>query len=80
MRSSSQQSANVIAAVLSLVIPGAGQIYKGRISLGIGWLFCTLAAYLTLLLPGVLLHFICVVQAAAIEERDRGAETLGAAR
>jgi TM2 domain-containing membrane protein YozV len=69
MLSSAQPPSNVIAAVLSLLIPGAGQMYKGRIGLGIAWLVLTLLAYVTLLLPGVLLHFICVFQAAGMEPR-----------
>jgi TM2 domain-containing membrane protein YozV len=69
MRPPAQPPSNVIAAVLSLVIPGAGQMYKGRIGLGVVWLAITLLAYVTLLLPGMLLHFLCVFQAAGMEPR-----------
>jgi TM2 domain-containing membrane protein YozV len=58
---------DTVAAVLSLVIPGAGQIYKGRIAMGIAWLVLTVLGYLTLLVPGMLLHFICVFQAFGME-------------
>ena len=58
---------DTVAAVLSLVIPGAGQIYKGRIAMGIAWLVLTVLGYLTLLVPGMLLHFICVFQACGME-------------
>jgi TM2 domain-containing membrane protein YozV len=73
MRPLAQPPSNVIAAVLSLVIPGAGQMYKGRIGLGIAWLTITLLAYVTLLLPGMLLHFICIFHAAGMEPRRAGA-------
>jgi TM2 domain-containing membrane protein YozV len=73
MRESVQPPSNVIAGVLSLLIPGAGQMYKGRIGLGILWLIVTLLAYLTLLLPGMLLHFLCVFQAAGMEPRHAAA-------
>ena len=63
------QSATV-AAVLSLVIPGAGQIYKGRIWMGMAWLVFTVLGYLTLLVPGMLLHFICIFQAAGMEPAE----------
>ena len=70
MRFSSEPSNNVVAAVLSLVIPGAGQMYKGRFALGIVWLVLTVVAYITLLLPGMLLHFLCVFQAAGMDSRQ----------
>jgi TM2 domain-containing membrane protein YozV len=59
-------SNDTVAAVLSLIIPGAGQIYKGRTLMGIAWLVLTVLGYLTLVLPGMLLHFICVFHAAAM--------------
>jgi len=60
------RSNDTVAAVLSLIIPGAGQIYKGKMLIGIAWLVLTVLGYLTLVLPGMLLHFICVFHAAAI--------------
>jgi hypothetical protein len=48
MRSPAHPPSNTVAAVLSLLIPGAGQMYKGRISLGLLWLVLTLFAYITL--------------------------------
>ena len=61
---------DTVAAVLSLVLPGAGQIYKGRTVLGILWLLGTAAGYLTLLVPGMLLHFVCVFHAAGMPPAD----------
>ena len=54
-----------IAAVLSLVIPGAGQMYRGSILAGLLWLAAVGAGYLLLLWPGVILHIICIVVAAS---------------
>ena len=54
-----------VAAVLSLVIPGAGQIYKGRIGAGLVWLICTVLGYVALILPGIIIHIICIVNAAS---------------
>ena len=51
------------AAVLSLIIPGAGQIYKGKTWVGLAWLVFTVLGYLTVLVPGMFLHFLCVFQA-----------------
>jgi TM2 domain-containing membrane protein YozV len=61
---------DTVAAVLSLVIPGAGQMYKGKMAMGIAWLVLTVLGYLTLLMPGLLLHFMCVFQAAWMESPD----------
>ncbi len=61
---------DTVAAVLSLVLPGAGQIYKGRTLMGIAWLVFTVLGYLTLVVPGLLLHFICIFQAAAMQPAD----------
>lgn len=52
-----------VAAVLSLVIPGAGQIYKGQIFNGIFWLVCVIIGYVMFIFPGVILHILCIVGA-----------------
>ena len=52
-----------IAAVLSFVIPGAGQMYKGQVDLGIWWLVGTVAGYCAFIVPGVILHIVCIYKA-----------------
>jgi TM2 domain-containing membrane protein YozV len=69
MGESTRPPSNVLAAIFSLLIPGAGQMYKGRIPLGLLWLGLTIVAYVTLFLPGMLLHFLCIFQAAGMEPR-----------
>lgn len=54
-----------VAAVLSLVIPGAGQMYRGRVGAGLAWLFFTVLAYFTFIVAGLLLHICCVIAAAS---------------
>jgi TM2 domain-containing membrane protein YozV len=54
-----------VAAVLSLVIPGAGQMYKGEVGAGLAWLFFTILGYLAYILPGIILHLICIGSAAS---------------
>ena len=51
------------AAVLSLIIPGAGQIYKGSIGTGILWLICVPLGYFMVIAPGIILHLICIYKA-----------------
>jgi hypothetical protein len=57
-----------IAAVLSLVIPGAGQMYKGEVGQGIVWLLCVAVGYSMFVFPGLILHIICIVNASKKEE------------
>jgi len=57
-----------LAAVLSLLVPGAGQLYTGNIVSGILW-FMLIAAGYTLILPGLFLHMICIATAAGSAHR-----------
>jgi len=52
-----------VAALLSFVIPGAGQIYKGSIGVGLLWLICVIVGYMLMIVPGVILHIICIYKA-----------------
>jgi len=49
-----------IAAVLSVVLPGLGQVYAGRLLAGGLWFLGTAAAYSAVLLPGFLVHAVCI--------------------
>jgi TM2 domain-containing membrane protein YozV len=51
------------AGVLSFVIPGLGQIYKGSFFSGIIWFVMTLLGYAAFIVPGVILHLICIMAA-----------------
>lgn len=54
-----------IAALMSLFFPGAGQMYRGKAKLGLACFAATATGYVTLLIPGVILHVLCVAHAAA---------------
>lgn len=54
-----------VAAVLSLVIPGAGQMYKGSVSDGIFWLIIVAIGYAMMIIPGLILHICCIVSASS---------------
>ena len=49
-----------IAAVLSVLLPGLGQIYAGRLLAGGLWFLATTFGYSAVLIPGFLLHALCV--------------------
>lgn len=52
-----------VAASLSFLIPGLGQIYRRKIPQGYCWFFGTIFAYFCLFVPGVITHIICVCDA-----------------
>ena len=49
-----------ISAVLSVLIPGLGQIYCGRLFAGALWFLATAAGYSLILIPGFLIHALCI--------------------
>ena len=49
-----------IAAVLSVLIPGLGHVYAGRLVAGALWCLGTAFAYWLILVPGFLVHALCV--------------------
>lgn len=53
------------AAILSLFIPGLGQMYKGQVINGVVWFAVVAVGYVFLVLPGVVLHVLCVLGAAS---------------
>jgi TM2 domain-containing membrane protein YozV len=53
----------LVAGLLSLVIPGLGQMYKGQVINGLVWLVIVVAGYALLVFPGLVLHLLCVLGA-----------------
>ena len=49
-----------IAAVLSVLLPGLGQVYCGRLLAGAVWFLATGLAYWAIVFPGFLVHAICI--------------------
>ena len=49
-----------ISAVLSVVIPGLGQVYNGRLGAGLVWFLATSFGYWAVLVPGFVLHVLSV--------------------
>ena len=53
-----------VAALLSLVSPGAGQMYKGRVGTGLFYLFLVIIGYAFFVVPGLILHILCIIDAS----------------
>lgn len=65
-----------LAAVLSFFVPGLGQLYKGQILNGIIWFFFVCMGYVALILPGLVLHFFCVLGALSGNPWTEGKATV----
>lgn len=57
------------AAVISLFVPGLGQMCQGKLIRGLIWLVSVPLGYLAFIAPGVILHIACVVCAANYSKR-----------
>lgn len=53
------------AALLSLLLPGAGQMYKGNLGVGLLWMLFVAIGYAMLIVPGLILHLICIITASS---------------
>ena len=49
-----------VAAVLSVIFPGLGHVYTGRLGPGLLWFLATSFGYWAVLVPGLLLHVLAV--------------------
>jgi hypothetical protein len=65
-----------LAAVLSFFVPGLGQLYKGQFINGIVWFVFVGMGYVALILPGLILHFFCVLGALSGNPWTEGKTTV----
>jgi len=61
-----------VAAILSLIIPGAGSMYKGKIGMGIVWLIASVIGYAMFIIPGIFIHIMSIVDAASGDPYKQG--------
>lgn len=64
------------AAVLSFFVPGLGQLYKGQFINGLVWFFAVMLGYAALVIPGLILHFFCVLGALSGNPWTEGTTTV----
>lgn len=50
-----------LAGILSFLLPGLGQIYRGEVIVGMIWMTLTIAGYLACFFLGLFLHLILIV-------------------
>jgi hypothetical protein len=67
-----------MAVGLSVLIPGLGQLYKEQVIPAILWFIVTLIGYAAFILPGVVLHIFCLVDAGKVgTEKNAGMSLIG---
>jgi hypothetical protein len=62
------EKSNGVAAILTLFIPGAGHMYKERVGEGLAWLVFVVIGYMFMVVPGFILHMICIFSAISSSE------------
>jgi hypothetical protein len=67
-----REASPLLAAALSVLVPGAGHLYAGRLVGALVWFLVVSAAY-ALIFPGLLLHLFNILAAAAAARRLNGA-------
>lgn len=55
---------NSLAAIWSMMLPGLGQLMKGRVMPGIFWSILVAGGYYAYFWPGITMHTLCILDAA----------------
>ncbi|CAN5420176.1 hypothetical protein BH11MYX1_BH11MYX1_00090 [soil metagenome] len=66
-----REASPLAAAMLSVMVPGAGHLYAGRVLAAIMWFVVVTAGY-ALILPGLVFHLFNIMSAAASAHRLNG--------
>jgi hypothetical protein len=53
-----------VAAVMSMMLPGLGQLLKNQIMPGLLWAVFVASGYFAYMYPGLILHTLCILDAA----------------
>ena len=65
------ETPNSLAAVWSMMMPGLGQLMKGRVMPGLFWAFFVAGGYFSYFWPGLTLHALCILDAAFYKGKGR---------
>ena len=61
-----------LAGLMSLFVPGLGQLYKGQWLNAVAWFLVVAAGYAALVIPGILLHACCILGAFSGDPWTKG--------
>jgi hypothetical protein len=59
-----------MAGLLNFFIPGLGHIVTGRIFAGILWFIAVIVGYVAFIVPGIILHLVCIVRGVQLSRKD----------
>ena len=65
-----------LAGLLSVPVPGAGHLYAGRPFAALVWFVVVALGYFVLVMPGFMLHVLCIASAANAAHHPRVPTTL----
>ena len=60
----SNNNNDTLAGLCSFLMPGLGQLIQGRVGSGILWFIGTSIGYACFIVPGIIMHICCIVNAA----------------
>lgn len=67
---------NSFAAIMTMMLPGLGQMLKGQIMPGIFWALGVGFGYFSFFWPGLIFHTFCILDAALSRTNEEGKNTL----
>lgn len=70
----------MLAAVVNIFLPGLGQLFQGRLFPAIGWLLIVIFGYCLFVFPGIVMHLLCIVDAAQYSHRRMVSDALRSTR
>lgn len=53
-----------IASLMSFLVPGLGHLASGRVTSGLVWMIIVCLGYVAFIVPGIILHILCVIDAS----------------
>ena len=59
-----------MAAICNFFLPGLGHLILGKPFQGLLWLVLVIAGYICFIVPGIVLHIFCILDAARQSKRD----------
>ena len=59
-----------MAGVLNFFLPGLGHLVTGRPLSGLAWFIAVIIGYVCFIVPGIILHIVCIVRGVQISRED----------
>ena len=70
LRSANINKGHNMAGVLNFFLPGLGHLVTGRPLSGLAWFIAVIIGYVCLIVPGIVLHIVCIVRGVQLSRED----------